>query len=453
MSVEITMPQLSDTMTEGTVVKWHKKEGDPVKSGEEVADIETDKATMPMEAFEGGTLAVILAPEGQKVRVGQAIGVIATAGEKVNQIKARYSLGVRPTGASAAASPPAKAPADSRQAPAPAAAKPATLEATATSEVHEPDDAGHGATPQTAVAAPPVSHAGDGNRPVRISPLARRIATEMGIDPKTLRGSGPDGRITKQDVVAPAPAAATRPAAQPQLAPGQKQVIPLTKMRAAIAKGLTSSKQGIPHYYETIEVDVEDLSRAREKLNEMLEPQKIRLSLADFVAKAVATALVHHPELNATFNGAEITRYGDVNLGMAVAVADGLIVPVLRGIQKLGLKEIRKRSTDLAERARAGRLKQEEMTGGTFTISSLGPWGVRDFSAIINPPEVAILAVGVAEKRAVVRHDQIVARTMMNLTLSSDHRVVDGAVAAEFLRTLKTFLEEPSVMFFLNEPG
>jgi pyruvate dehydrogenase E2 component (dihydrolipoamide acetyltransferase) len=185
----------------------------------------------------------------------------------------------------------------------------------------------------------------------------------------------------------------------------------------------------------------------------MLEPQKIRLSLADFVAKAVATALVHHPELNATFNGAEITRYGDVNLGMAVAVADGLIVPVLRGIQKLGLKEIRKRSADLAERARAGRLKQEEMTGGTFTISSLGPWGVRDFSAIINPPEVAILAVGVAEKRAVVRHDQIVARTMMNLTLSSDHRVVDGAVAAEFLRTLKTFLEEPSVMFFLNEPG
>jgi pyruvate dehydrogenase E2 component (dihydrolipoamide acetyltransferase) len=452
MSVEITMPQLSDTMTEGTVVKWHKKEGDPVKSGEEVADIETDKATMPMEAFEGGTLAVILAPEGQKVRVGQAIGVIATAGEKVNQIKARYSLGVRPAGASAAASP-AKAPADSRQAPAPAVAKPATLEAASIGEVHEPDDAGHGATRQTAVAVPAVAHGGDGDRPLRISPLARRMAAEMGIDPKTLRGSGPEGRITRQDVVAPAPGAATRPAAQPQLAPGQKQVIPLTKMRAAIAKGLTASKQGIPHYYETIEVDVEDLSRAREKLNEMLEPQKIRLSLGDFVAKAVATALVHHPELNATFNGTEITRYGDVNLGMAVAVADGLIVPVLRGIQKLGLKEIRRRSADLAERARAGRLKQEEMTGGTFTISSLGPWGVRDFSAIINPPEVAILAVGVAEKRAVVRHDQIVPRTMMNLTLSSDHRVVDGAVAAEFLRTLKTFLEEPSIMFFLNEPA
>jgi len=445
MSVEITMPQLSDTMTEGTVVKWHKKEGDPIKSGDEVADIETDKATMPMEAFEGGTLAVILAPEGEKVRVGQAIGVIATAGEKVNQIRARYSLGMRPTG-SAPAPPAPKPPTESRQLTTVVpAARPATMEAATSGEVHEPDDAGHGATRQPPVAVPPVPRSGDGNRRLRISPLARRMAVDMGIDPESLHGSGPDGRIVRQDIVAP------RGGAGPQLGVGQKQVVPLTKMRAAIAKGLTASKQNIPHYYETIDVDVEDLSRVRAKLNEMLEGEKIRLSLADFIAKAVATALLQHPMLNATFNGTEITRYGDVNLGMAVAVADGLIVPILRGIQRLGLKEIRRRSADLAERARAGRLKQEEMTGGTFTISSLGAWGVREFSAIINPPEVAILAVGAAEKRAVVRDEQIIARTMMSLTLSADHRVVDGATAAEFLRTLKTFLEEPSIMFFMNE--
>ena len=450
MSVEITMPQLSDTMTEGTIVKWHKKEGDQIKTGEEVADVETDKATMPMEAFEGGTLAVILVREGEKVQVGQAIGVIATTGEKVNQIKARYFLGIKASSA-APAPPPAKAPTSepaSREQVAATRAKPVSFEAASTGEVHEPDDAGHGATRQPPVAVPPVPHSGDDDgQHIKISPLARRIATDKGIDPKTLRGSGPDGRIVKEDVVS-SPAGAG-----PKLGEGQKQVVALTKMRSAIAKGLTASKQTIPHYYETIDVDVEDLVRLRSKLNKMLEPQKIKLSLADFISKALATALLQHPTLNATFNGAEITRYGDVHLGIAVSVPDGLIVPVLRNIQHMPLKEIRRRSADLAERARAGRLKQDELSGGTFTISNLGAWGIREFSAIINPPQVAILAVGAAQKRPVVCDEKVLIRTMMTLTLSSDHRVVDGAVAAEFLRDLKTFLEEPGIMFFLNEPG
>jgi len=217
-------------------------------------------------------------------------------------------------------------------------------------------------------------------------------------------------------------------------------------MRGVIATRLQQSKQQIPHFYETIDCDVEELSQLRARLNEQLAKQKVKLSLGDLVAKAIATALLEHPALNAHFNGKEIIRFGDVNLGMAVALPEGLIVPVLRGINHMSLREIRVRSADLVDRARQQRLKQDEMTGATFTVSNLGMFGVREFSAIINPPEVGILAVGGAEKRAVVKGDQIVARTMMTLTLSCDHRAVDGAVAAEFLTTLRQLLEEPGMM-------
>jgi pyruvate dehydrogenase E2 component (dihydrolipoamide acetyltransferase) len=229
---------------------------------------------------------------------------------------------------------------------------------------------------------------------------------------------------------------------------GQKQVIPLTKMRQAIAKALQASKQNVPHFYETIDVDVEELSSLRLRINTALESQNIRLSIGDLISKAVTVALLKHPALNAHYSADkhEITRFGDVHLGFAVALPDGLIVPVLRNIDQMGLKEIRTRSADLIDRARAQRLKEEEMRGATFTVSNLGTYGVREFSAIINPPSVGILAVASAEKRAVVRNDQIVARTMMTLTLSADHRAVDGAVAADFLRTLKGLLEEPGMM-------
>jgi pyruvate dehydrogenase E2 component (dihydrolipoamide acetyltransferase) len=219
-------------------------------------------------------------------------------------------------------------------------------------------------------------------------------------------------------------------------------------MRAAIAAALLRSKQTIPHFYETIDIDVEPLTQLRSRLNAQLEKENIRLSLADFINQAVVFALGKHPALNARFNpeSNEITRYGDVNLGIAVAVPDGLIVPILRAVNHMGLKEIRQRSSDLIERARAQKLRREEQTEGTFTISSLGGYGIREFSAIINPPEVAILAVGAAEKRPVCKGDQIVPRTMLTVTLSADHRVVDGATAAEFLATLKSTLEEPGTM-------
>ena len=227
---------------------------------------------------------------------------------------------------------------------------------------------------------------------------------------------------------------------------GQKEVVPLTKMRLVIAQRLQQSKQNIPHFYETIDIDVEELTKLRERVNKSLEKSGVRLSVGDFVAKAVATALTQHRLLNAHFNGSEVTQFADVNLGMAVALPNGLIVPVLRSINQMGLDEIRVRSADLVDRARAQKLKQDEMTGATFTVSNLGTYGVREFSAIINPPEVGILAIGGAEKRPVVRNDQIVARMMMTVTLSADHRAVDGAAAAEFLRTLRALLEEPGMM-------
>ena len=485
MPVEITMPQLSDTMTEGTVVKWNKREGDKVKAGDEIADVETDKATMPYEAAEAGTLAHVAVKEGEKVAVGALIAVLATGSENPADVKTRYASGGKTAApppsqlraeAGASASAPtrtgaAKTPARSAASRGPGAERvppPAvhhraahTLEAASVSELHEPDDVGHGATRETATAVPAVRHGGNGNRVVA-SPLARRIAADKGLDLSRLKGTGPGGRIVQRDVLDAAerggdgagkaagatPAEAAGPALAARVARGEKEVIPLTKMRSAIAAGLQRSKQTVPHFYETVEIDVEAIVALRAKLNEQLKAENVKLSVSDFVYKAVAAALLRHPALNAHFNAdkGEIARFGDVNLGIAVAVPDGLIVPVLRGVDQMGLREIRVRSTDLAKRAQALRLKQDEMRGATFTISNLGMFGIREFSAIINPPEVGILAVGTAEKRAVVRGDAIVARTMMTVTLSADHRAVDGAVAAEFLQALRAMLEEPAMM-------
>jgi pyruvate dehydrogenase E2 component (dihydrolipoamide acetyltransferase) len=452
MPTEITMPQLSDTMSEGTVVKWLKREGEKVAAGEKIAEVETDKAVMEMESFDAGTLAVIVAKEGDKVGVGKAIAVLASGKETPAEVKSKYA-------AAAPLMPSAKLVVGAAT-----ANVGATIEAAVRGEVHESASIGHGATRETPTAVPPVPHHGENGNGGRliVSPLARRIAADKGIDLKTVKGSGPNGRIVQKDVlafaekpVAPATPAAAKgkpesaPVAQPsRVSRGEKQVIPLTKMRQAIAKGLQASKQNIPHFYEVVDVDVEELSALRVRLNTSLESEKVRLSIGDLISKAVTVALLKHPALNAHYSekNNEITRFGDVHLGFAVALPDGLIVPVLRNIDQMGLKEIRTRSADLIDRARGQRLKQDEMTGATFTVSNLGTFGVSEFSAIINPPSVAILAVASAEKRAVVRNDQIVARTMLTLTLSADHRAVDGAVAAEFLRTLKGLLEEPGLM-------
>ena len=452
MPLEITMPQLSDTMTEGTVVKWLKKEGDKVKAGEIVAEVETDKANMEMESFEGGTLAHIIVPEGGKVPVGKPIALLATSKENFADVK--KSAGSAPAAATAASTAPPQAPAAS-------STSTATMERASNGEIHEPDDVGHGSgngapratdpaaplasvrrrlpMPATRIESKPLhSPAKSPKTPASISRRCMALGRTVGSSRRTCCHSNPPRLHPLVNL--------------PQLRcprhvlAGQKETVPLTKMRSAIAAQLLKSKQSIPHFYETIDIDVEDVSKLRERLNKSLEAEKIRISIGDIIAKAVAVALLKHPNLNATFNGTEITRYGDVNLGLAVALPEGLIVPVLRGVNEMGLKEIRQRSADLVEKARMGKLKQDERTGATFTVSNLGTYGIREFSAIVNPPEVGILAIAAAEKRAVVRNDQIVARTMLTVTLSADHRVVDGALAAEFLRTLKQTLEEPGLM-------
>jgi pyruvate dehydrogenase E2 component (dihydrolipoamide acetyltransferase) len=456
MPLEITMPQLSDTMSEGTVVAWKKKQGDAVKSGEEIADIETDKATMPMEAFEDGVLAWIAAEEGSKVQVGQTIAVLALAGENADEVRKAAQAG----GGSAVKPAAAKTepePGQDQQTP----QQGEMIAGEAGMALGAP-----GKTPTPAVepapaatsAAPAVeeSSAGSSDRVVA-SPLAKRLAEELKVDLRGIRGSGPNGRIIQRDVEeasqrkpsAAAPVAAkgsAKPVAAPRPLAGQKEVVPLSKMRATIAQRLQASKQNLPHFYEVVDIDCEAVSSLRAAMNASLEKQGVRLSLADFIAKALAVALQEHPDLNATFDGKQITRHADVNLGMAVALPDGLIVPVLRGVQQMGLREIRERSADLIDRARQQKLKQEEFSGATFTISNLGNFGIRQFTAIINPPEVAILAIGAAEKRAVVYRDQLSIRTIMTVCLSADHRVVDGAVAAGFLKTFKQLMEEPGLM-------
>jgi len=464
MPAKINMPQQSDTMTEGTLVKWLKKEGDKVKAGDVIAEIETDKATMEMESSEAGTIAALLAKEGDKVPVGAALAVLATGAENVADVK-KSAGGATPAAAPAAkASASAKEPAGegearARQGWSAPKAQPAPI-----SKEEEPagGQGYHPPTSETTVAvaeqearAHAVSNAehgqenGQGGR-VFASPLARRIAADKGIDLKQVKGSGPGGRIVQMDVLnfkpAPVEQKPGAPAAPARVSRGTTDVQPLTKMRSAIATALQRSKQNVPHFYVTVDVDVEELFNLRVRLNKALESQGVKVSVNDFVTKATCAALLQHPAVNAHWTGDSITRFGDVHIGVAVAIPDGLIVPVLKNADQMGLKELQQRTGELAKKAKAQKLKGDEMKGATFTISNLGMYGVKEFGAIINPPEVAILAVAAAEKRAVVKDDHIVARWTMSLTLSCDHRAVDGATAAEFMRTLKNLLEEPGLM-------
>lgn len=457
MPSPINMPQQTDTMTEGTVVKWHKKEGDKIKAGEVIADIETDKATMELEAGDGGILAAIIVQAGSKTPVGAPLGWIAIGSENPADVKKQVTGGARPS--SPATTQGAAVKMEVTKVGAAAGASAHTFANASMGEVHESADAGHGATREKPTPVPPLpagngNGAGNGDRQLA-SPLARRIAIDKGIDLSQLRGTGPGGRIIQRDVlgftptVAPAggeKSAAAAPALAARVARGQKEFVEHSKMRSVIGKSLQKSKQTIPHFYVSVDVDVEELSAVRARMNELLKSENIKLSISDFIVKATAAALLKHPAVNAHYSDEGITRFGDVNIGIAVAVPDGLIVPVLRGVDQMGLKEIRIRSDEMIKRTRAGKQKKEDLGPGTFTISNLGAFGVREFSAIINPPEVAILAVSSAEKRAVVRKDAIVSRTIMSLTLSADHRAVDGVAAAEFLRTLKALLEEPAMM-------
>jgi pyruvate dehydrogenase E2 component (dihydrolipoamide acetyltransferase) len=430
MPIKILMPALSPTMTEGNLAKWLKNEGDPVKAGDVIAEIETDKATMEVEAVDEGTLGKILVPGGTEgVKVNEPIALLLEEGEDKSALESGNGAAVaRPNG-------------EAKPAPAPAAAAPSP----------------------TAPSQAPSPAAAQGER-ITASPLARRMAAQAGLDLAGLAGSGPRGRIVKADIDAalaggakPAPkptektaAPAPTPAAAPMPAaasagplPGAAfEEIPLNNMRKVIARRLTEAKQTIPHFYLTIDCELDALLALRAQLNGR-EGADYKLSVNDFVIKAVAQGMRKVPGVNASWGGDRIYQYHDVDVSVAVAIEGGLITPIVRKADQKGLATISGEMKDLAARAKTGKLKPEEFQGGGFSISNLGMFGIKDFLAVINPPQACILAVGAGEKRPVVKGDEIKIATVMSVSLSTDHRVVDGALGAQFLQEFKKLVEDP----------
>ena len=432
MSIEIKMPALSPTMEEGTLAKWLVKEGDTVKSGDLLAEIETDKATMEFEAVDEGVIGKITVPEGtDNVKVGTVIAVMAGEGED------------------ASAPTPAPAPAKVEAAPAPApTAAPAP-------------------TPTPAPAAAPAKANGaarSGDR-IKASPLAKRIAAEKGVDLAALTGSGPNGRIVKADLegakpgAAPAaqPAAAPAPTTAPAAAPAEHKPVwyddsipheeeKLSNIRKTIARRLTESKQTVPHIYLTVDIRLDALLKLRSELNKALEPRGVKLSVNDLLIKALGVALIQTPKCNVTYTGDKLIKYSRADVSVAVSTPTGLITPIIRDAAGISVSAISTQMKDLAARAKEGKLKPEEYQGGTASISNMGMFGITQFDAVINPPQGMIMAIGAGEKRPYVIDDSLQIATIMSATGSFDHRAIDGADGAELMKTFKALVEAPMGM-------
>jgi len=441
MSIDVLMPALSPTMEEGTLAKWHVKKGDTVKSGDVIAEIETDKATMEVEAVDEGTVEEILVPEG-------------TEGVKVN-------------------APIAKLSGDDASSPSPEAKTSAEVSPQVAERAEAPAPPPVAAPPAPTASPPPAPRAAEqrGSR-IFASPLARRIAAQNGLDLATLTGSGPHGRIVKADVenaqpgqARPIPARAPSPAAQPSataaapaaprqvqsleqqgIAAGSYDLVPLDGMRKTVARRMTDSFRDVPHFPLNMDLEIDALLAARAKINALLEKSGGKVSVNDMVIKAAAVALMQVPEANASYTPEGIAMHHHADIAMAVAVPHGLITPIIRAAETKGLAAIAAEAKDLAQRARERKLKPQEYLGGTFSISNLGMFGVKSFASIINEPQGAILSVGVGEKRPVVRGDELAVATVMSVTLTCDHRVVDGATGARFLAALKPLIEDPITM-------
>ena len=435
MSVNIEMPKLSDTMTEGTLIKWHKQVGDTVEIGDILAEVETDKATMEMEAFDDGVITEILIKEGDKAPIGSVLAILGGEFDDV-----------------------------------PAAATPKAAEAAA--PVSAP------AATATAVASPAAAVSADGNR-IKSSPLARKVAADLGVNLSQVTGSGPGGRIVKNDVqtasatpaktttapsteataaaalaasiktkaATPAPAPAAAPQAITPVAKEGDEIVQLSSMRKIIASRLLTSKTTIPHFYLHVDVDAAPLMALRKQVNDQAEKTHgNKYSVNDFILKAVINAAQTVPAVNASFAGDHIVKFKHVGLSVAIAVEDGLVTPVIKQAETKSLLSISRAVKDFAARAKDKKLKPDEFDGGTITVSNLGAWGIESFDAIVNPPQAAILSVGAAIEKPVVKNGQVVPGLRMNLGLSCDHRVVDGAVAAQFLSEIKKLLEQPALM-------
>src|SRR5437867_6390466 len=418
MATKVHMEALSPTMEEGRLVKWTKHEGDAVKSGETLAEVETDKAVMELVARADGQLIKVMVPEGTTVPVGNVVAWIGKPGEKVD------GAGSQESGAGAAKAAPAAA--EPKAAPAP---------------VRTP----------TAATPAPVSVPAEATR-VKASPLARRIAKDAGVDLKLVQGSGPGGRVIKRDVEAGVPqarAVAAAPAPRsvlPAPSGAPYEDVPLSQIRKTIAKRLVASIGPIPHFFLTTEIDMERAAEAREALNKQLGEEGGKISFNDIIIKAVALALVRHRACNAWFQEDHIRYWNEVHIGMAVAIEDGLITPVIRNADVKSLSEIGAEARDLAGKARSRRLKPEEYTGSTFSVSNLGMFDIDQFTAVINPPEAGIVAIGTIVPKAVPDGDRVSVRKRLRVTMSCDHRVIDGATGAAFLKTLKQMLENPLAM-------
>ncbi len=447
MPINVTMPRLSDTMEQGTVVKWHVKVGDKVASGQVIADIETDKATMEQAVFDEGIIAKLVCPEGKQVKVGDVIAVLAEDGESVSD--AASASGAAPAARGAASAAPASSA---------AAASSATPAATRTivADVHATDVSGEDR--------------------MRVSPLARRMASEMGVELSQVQGSGPGGRVVKRDVLLAAEnrsaavpatrgaqaAANELVAATPSMIPAaaassgslvhgaQSIEVPVSNMRGIIAKRLVESKQQIPHYQVTMKFSMDAVLALRGSLNEQLASMEVKLSVNDFIVRACALAMAKNPFFNASWAGDRILLHQQVNVGVAIALPEekggGLVVGVVKDANLKSLRQISGEIRALGEKARTKGLSMDEMSGATFTISNLGMFGVDNFTAIINPPNSAILACGAALEQPVVRNHQLVVGWEMAATLSLDHRVIDGAMASKYLQSLKQFVEAPTML-------
>jgi len=421
MAAYLKMPKLSDTMSEGTLVKWLKKEGDTVAIDEDIAEVETDKATMTMPSFDEGILHKIYVKEGETVTLGASLALILEPGEDP--------------------------PADASQAPAPATAEEkATVPAAEKSEVPAETKSGASAP---AVKSPVQPAPAAGGR-LKASPLARKLAEENGVDLRRITGSGPGGRIVKKDVLnAPAGGGGgSNLGLLPAPASRADQTIPLTGMRRVIAQRLLESKTTIPHFYLNIEIDTEPLMSLREQVNAASTANGgPKYTVNDFIMRATVLATDSVPAVNASFQGEAILQHGEIHLSVAVAIEEGLVTPVIRSAQTKSIKELAAELKDLAGRAKDKKLTPAEMQGGTITISNLGAFGIGNFDAIINPPQAAILAIGTITKQPVVNsQNQIVAGQRMWIGMSCDHRVIDGAVGARFLSELKRFLETPVLL-------
>jgi pyruvate dehydrogenase E2 component (dihydrolipoamide acetyltransferase) len=438
---EIQMPKLSDTMTEGTLVSWKKKKGDKVSAGEVLAEIETDKATMEWESPEDGTLTEIYVEEGGKVNVGDKIAFIGGEGEEAPKEEEKEE-------AESKKDEEKKEPEKKEEKPKKDEKKPKAdkEKEKKTTPKEKPVEAGESPAPTQPTRPPPQPE----EARVKASPVARRIAAELGVDLASVKGTGPEARVTEADVRAAAKSkpVAPQPSAPAAIKAGESARIQLSGMRKIIAQRLVESLGPVPHFYLNIDINAGPLMEAREELKSAGEDaDAAKITVNDFVLKAAVQAVMKVPRVNASFDGDAIVQYADVDLGIAVAIEDGLLTPVIRAAQNKSLREISELAKDLAHRARNKRMKPEEFQGGTFTVSNLGGMGIDNFSAVINPPQGFILAIGKLTKVPVIDDsDQVVVGHRMSITMSCDHRVIDGALGAEYLKELRHLLENPALL-------